>query len=186
MASYITSKSVIAVGAVLPGLATIAVVLRLYSRRLKSVHFGIDDCLIVGSLVGILHHGLRTLLIQDLPQILTIGMGIMLITGKSFHSLAPLAGSDCRESAGSALHALAQRTPSGHGPKGFMTVLDYAIVTTEKVHSKYLVPNIQGTSAKDIPRSRSHSTLFSLSRSAWPSSLFCSFTEGSFEVESST
>lgn len=91
MASYITSKSVIAVGAVLPGLATIAVVLRLYSRRLKSVHFGIDDCLIVASLVSILQPGLRALLIQNPPQILTIGMGIMLITGKSFHSLAPFA-----------------------------------------------------------------------------------------------
>ena len=174
MASYITSKSVIAVGAVLPGLATVAVVLRLYSRMLKSVHTEIDDWLIVCSLVGNLQHGLRTLLIQCLLlQILIIGMGIMLIVGK-FPLAHSLCSSDCRETAGSALHALAQPTPSGHGPKGFMTVLNYAIITTEQVRSKYCVPALQGTSTKGIPRSHSHSILFNPSRSAWPSSLFCS------------
>ena len=66
MASYITSESVIAVGAVLPGLATIAVVLRFYSRRLNSVHPGIDDWLIVCSLVSSLQRSLRTLLIKVL------------------------------------------------------------------------------------------------------------------------
>ena len=79
MGSYITSKSVIAVDAVLPGLATIAVALRLYSRRLKALPCGIDDWLIVCSLVSNLRHDLETLLIQAfLLQILIIGMGIML------------------------------------------------------------------------------------------------------------
>ena len=34
---------------------------------------------------------------------------------------------------GSAVHALAQPTPPGVGPEGFFTVLNNAIVTTEKV-----------------------------------------------------
>ena len=66
MASYMTSKSVTAVGAVLPGLATIAVALRFYSRRLNSVHPGIDDWLIFCSLVSSLQRDLRTLLIKVL------------------------------------------------------------------------------------------------------------------------
>lgn len=67
MASYITSKSVIAVGAVLPGLATIAVALRFYSRRLISVHLGIDDWLIVCSLVSSLQRNLRNSVDQSPP-----------------------------------------------------------------------------------------------------------------------
>ena len=35
--------------------------------------------------------------------------------------------------AGSAVHALAQPTPQGNGPEGFLTVLDDALITTEKV-----------------------------------------------------
>ena len=31
------------------------------------------------------------------------------------------------------MHALAQPTPLGNGPEGFLTVLDDAIITTEKV-----------------------------------------------------
>ena len=40
-----------------------------------------------------------------------------------------------RAPAGSAVHALAQRTPLGEGPEGFSTVLNDAIITTEKVCS---------------------------------------------------
>ena len=35
--------------------------------------------------------------------------------------------------AGSAVHALAQPTPLGNGPEGFFTVLNDAIIITEKV-----------------------------------------------------
>ena len=49
--SYITPKGVIAVGSVLPGLASIAVALRFYSRRLKGLSLGADDWLILCSLV---------------------------------------------------------------------------------------------------------------------------------------
>ena len=38
-----------------------------------------------------------------------------------------------RARTGSAMHALAQPTPPGDGPEGFYTVLNNAIVTTEKV-----------------------------------------------------
>ena len=38
-----------------------------------------------------------------------------------------------RARTGSAVHALAQPTPPGDGPEGFFTVLNNAIVTTEKV-----------------------------------------------------
>ena len=39
-----------------------------------------------------------------------------------------------RARAGSAVHALAQPTPPGEGPEGFLTVLNDALVTTEKVN----------------------------------------------------
>lgn len=91
MTSYMTSKSVIAVGAVLPGLATIAVALRFYGRRVSSVSLGMDDWLIFCCLVSSLHRSPRSLLIQPvLLQILTIGLGIMLIVGKSLTSTLPL------------------------------------------------------------------------------------------------
>ena len=49
----ITPASVIAVGAVLPGLATIAVCLRLFVRvKLKTISIGADDWLIFISLVS--------------------------------------------------------------------------------------------------------------------------------------
>ena len=41
--------------------------------------------------------------------------------------------SNARYPLGSALHALAQPTPTGDGPLGFMTVLNDAIVITEKL-----------------------------------------------------
>ena len=46
-----------------------------------------------------------------------------------------------RARTGSAVHALAQPTPPGDGPEGFFTVLNNAIVTTEKVN--YCDQNIQ-------------------------------------------
>ena len=50
--SYITPRSVIAVGSVLPGLAAIAVSLRFYGRLYKAGSVGIDDWLILCSLVS--------------------------------------------------------------------------------------------------------------------------------------
>lgn len=45
---------------------------------------------------------------------------------------------------GSAMHALAQPTPLGKGPKGFLTVLNKAIVVTEKVGvSGLLISRVQ-------------------------------------------
>lgn len=48
--SEFTPKSVIAVGAVLPGLATIAVILRFYGRLFKASTVGVDDWMILCSL----------------------------------------------------------------------------------------------------------------------------------------
>ena len=64
LASYMWPKNVIAVGAVLPGLATIAVSLRFYARKIAGTHIGADDWLILCSLI------------------LTIGLGVMLIAGE--------------------------------------------------------------------------------------------------------
>lgn len=63
--SYITPRSVIAVGSVLPGLAAMAVSLRFYVKLYKAGSVGIDDWLILCSLI------------------LTIGLGVMLIVGES-------------------------------------------------------------------------------------------------------
>ena len=49
--SEVTPRSVIAVGAVLPGLATIAVILRFYARLFKATTVGVDDWMILCSLV---------------------------------------------------------------------------------------------------------------------------------------
>lgn len=94
--SEFTPKSVIAVGAVLPGLATIAVILRFYGRLFKASTVGVDDWMILCSLI------------------LTIGLGVMLIVG-------------------SALSGLAQPTPPGNGPEGFLTVINDALIVTEKI-----------------------------------------------------
>lgn len=52
-ASTVTPKTVIAVGAVLPALATIAVALRFYVRIARTKSVGVDDFLILFALVRI-------------------------------------------------------------------------------------------------------------------------------------
>ena len=49
--STVTPRTVIAVGAVLPAVATIAVALRFYVRIAKTKSVGFDDCLILFALV---------------------------------------------------------------------------------------------------------------------------------------
>ena len=49
--STVTPRTVIAVGAVLPTLATVAVALRFYVRIAKTKSVGFDDCLIFFALV---------------------------------------------------------------------------------------------------------------------------------------
>jgi hypothetical protein len=39
------------------------------------------------------------------------------------------------DTTGSAVHALAQPTPLGDGPEGFLVVLNDAIIITEKVYN---------------------------------------------------
>ncbi|KAM0798337.1 hypothetical protein BDR22DRAFT_891390 [Usnea florida] len=95
-ASTVTPKTVIAVGAILPAVAIIAVALRFYVRIVRTKSMGFDDTLIL------------------LALILTLALGIMMVIG-------------------SAVHALAQPTPQGNGLEGFLTVLDDAIITTEKM-----------------------------------------------------
>lgn len=50
-ASTVTPKTIIAVGAILPAVATIAVLLRFYVRVAKTKSVGIDDYLILFALV---------------------------------------------------------------------------------------------------------------------------------------
>lgn len=50
-ASTVTPRTVIAVGAVLPAVATIAVALRFYVTIAKTKSVGFDDCLILFALV---------------------------------------------------------------------------------------------------------------------------------------
>lgn len=50
-ASTVTPKTIIAVGAVLPAVATIAVLLRFYVRIIKTKSVGFDDYLILFALV---------------------------------------------------------------------------------------------------------------------------------------
>ncbi|KAI8965299.1 hypothetical protein F5Y11DRAFT_313576 [Daldinia sp. FL1419] len=93
----ITPASVIAVGAVLPGLAIIAVALRFYVRLIRMyTSLGVEDWLILASVI------------------LTLGMGLMMIIG-------------------SALGGLAQPTPQGTGPKGYLTATNDAEIITEKI-----------------------------------------------------
>lgn len=49
------SKAVIAVNSVLPSLAVLTIMLRLYARRLKSLSLGADDYTIIGALVNSIH-----------------------------------------------------------------------------------------------------------------------------------
>ena len=49
---YVNPKSVIAVGAVLPSLASVAVALRFYARRRLEAAIGLDDLLVLFALVG--------------------------------------------------------------------------------------------------------------------------------------
>ena len=67
---YVTPPSVIAVGVLLPLLAASAVGLRFYARRTRHVGFGVDDWLVLGSLV------------------LAVGCGIILIYGAAAGGLA--------------------------------------------------------------------------------------------------
>ena len=66
---WVTPPSVIAVGVLLPGLATFAVSLRLYLRRLNAVGLGVDDWLILLSLT------------------LCIACGVVLIVGAATNGL---------------------------------------------------------------------------------------------------
>ena len=50
-ASTVTPRTIIAVGAVLPALAAVAVALRLYVRIVKKIPLGCDDYLILFALV---------------------------------------------------------------------------------------------------------------------------------------
>ena len=50
---YVNPKSVIAVGTVLPSLATVAVALRFYARRRLATVIGVDDLLVFFALVSI-------------------------------------------------------------------------------------------------------------------------------------
>ena len=50
-ASTVTPRTVIAAGAVLPAVATIAVALRFHVRIAKTKSVGLDDCLILFALV---------------------------------------------------------------------------------------------------------------------------------------
>ena len=94
-ASTVTPKTIIAVGAVLPAVATMAVLLRLYVRIAKTKSVGFDDYLILFALVWLLLVKNRAdVQCIDLRQILTLSLGIMMIVGelaylfneKDFHS----------------------------------------------------------------------------------------------------
>ena len=52
--SSVTPKTIIAVGTVLPSLATVAVALRFYVRIARSTLVGLDDYLILFALVSII------------------------------------------------------------------------------------------------------------------------------------
>ncbi|KAI9666608.1 MAG: hypothetical protein M1821_004544 [Bathelium mastoideum] len=98
----ITPAKVIAVGAVLPSLAIIAVVLR-FQVRLKTRVDSLD-----------LKNEEMSKALTEENQILTIGMGAMMIVG-------------------SALGGLARPTPQGTTPKGYLTAYDEANKITDKI-----------------------------------------------------
>ena len=50
---YVNPNSVIAVGIILPSLASIAVSLRFYARRRSDAKIGADDLLVLFALVGL-------------------------------------------------------------------------------------------------------------------------------------
>ena len=49
---YVNPKSIIAIGTILPSLATIAVALRFYARRRLKAVVGVDDMLVLFALVS--------------------------------------------------------------------------------------------------------------------------------------
>lgn len=72
MGYYITPKTVIVVGSVLPGLASIAVISRFFVRSKQATRYGVDDWLILASLVVLcvsyqITSDLLTLLASSLP-----------------------------------------------------------------------------------------------------------------------
>ena len=79
MLSTPTPAEVTAMGAVLPAIDIIVVALRLYAKR-KIRRYGIDDWLVVVSLVFLVLMRVERLC-SDCSQILTIGMGFILIYG---------------------------------------------------------------------------------------------------------
>ena len=81
-ASTVTPKTIIAVGAVLPAVATIAVLLRFYVRIVKIKSVGFDDYLILFALVWLLLIVISAdIQCIDSAQILTLSLGIMMIVG---------------------------------------------------------------------------------------------------------
>ena len=80
--SYITPHSILAVGIVLPTLATLAVTGRFIGRKLQRLPLGKDDWFILVSLVShwLTYFGYG-LVVDAMGQIPTIGMGIALIYG---------------------------------------------------------------------------------------------------------
>lgn len=134
-ASTVTPKTTIAVGAVLPILAAIAVAFRFYVRIARRTSVGLDDCLILFALVSFsLDSDFVMALAIDTPKTLTFALGITMIVGKNANiSGRSIVFAHGWDSIGSAINALAQPTPLGDGPMGFMVVLNRAIITTEKV-----------------------------------------------------
>lgn len=79
----VTPMTIIAVGAVLPSLAAIAVSLRFYVRIRLSPSVGLDDWLILVSLVSDSADSSFDMNgTEVLRQILTVALGVMLIVGK--------------------------------------------------------------------------------------------------------
>ena len=81
-ASTVTPKTIIAVGAVLPSLAAIAVALRFYVRIARKNCVSWDDFSILFALVSVSKNTVKVWLI-DFEKILTLTLGIMMIMGKT-------------------------------------------------------------------------------------------------------
>ena len=140
-ASTVTPKTIIAAGAVLPAVAAIAVSLRFHVRIAKTNSVGLDDYLILSALVYIASSLIQTTRLMFHVTDLRIDP----------HPLSR-DHDDCRSAkhtffnkwkafirlraprTGSAVHVLAQSKPLGDGPKGFLVVLNDALITAEKVN----------------------------------------------------